>query len=96
MSNVPNLDCMESDDLRSFAVSLTVGIASHGTPIRRAREIFPERPKGYSRAAKDLGNYAWNKLIAMELRRQGRISRAIGYEDICERIYSDLPEFARW
>jgi hypothetical protein len=32
----------------------------------------------------------------MGLRADGQIERAQEYERICERIYQNLPEWARW
>jgi hypothetical protein len=32
----------------------------------------------------------------MKLRAEGKISTAMTYEQICDRLYEELPEFARW
>jgi hypothetical protein len=61
-----------------------------------ARVLFPGRPKGFVRATKDLGRYAWNQGTAMRLRLTGDVNLASDYEAICDRIYAGLPEFARW
>ena len=86
-----NLDGMFPDDLWAFWQR-----TNSVRPIAFARQLFPTSPKGYVRAAKDLGNYAANKATAMKLRADGNIPRALDYENICERIYSQLPEYARW
>ena len=65
-------------------------------PIRFAREMFPTKPAGYVRAARDLGHYVSNKATAMRCRLAGQIQTAVAYEDICDRIYNQLPEYARW
>jgi hypothetical protein len=65
-------------------------------PISFARQLFPEAPKGFVRATKDLGNYASNKATAMRCRLDGKINEALMYEGICERIYNELPEYAKW
>jgi hypothetical protein len=44
--------------------------------------------RGSAKAANAVANYVWNKLTAMECRRQGAIDVALMYEGICERIYS--------
>jgi hypothetical protein len=59
-------------------------------------QLFPERPKGYVAATRALANYAANKSTAMRCRAKGEVQTAIMYEEICERIYKHLPEFARW
>ena len=41
-------------------------------------------------------HYAANKATAMGLRLAGKIADAMTYEGICERLYNQLPEFARW
>ena len=88
----PNLDGMFPDDLRAFAMECTQGIR----PIRAARKYFGTSAKGRTRAIRDLGHYAWNKLTAMECRIRGDIPAALNYEAICDRIYGRLPNFARW
>ena len=63
---------------------------------RAATEIFPDKPVGFVRAARDIGHYAANKATAMNLRKLGNVNGAQAYEAICQRIYDNLPEFARW
>jgi hypothetical protein len=87
-----NLDSMERDQLIDFAARFV----GHGVrPIRAAKELFPEQPKGYVQATRDLRNYAWNKATAMACRLEGKIDTAIAYENICDRIYNELPEYAK-
>jgi len=63
----------------------------------RARlDLFPQGGKGTKRATADLANYASNLHTARECRRRGDIVAAQMYEGVCERIYSRLPDFARW
>lgn len=89
--NLPNLDCLSGDELRAFWLG-----TSSSRPIRAARRIFPSRRRGYVRTTKDLSHYAINKATAQGLRLKGEITRAMVYEAICDRIYSRLPEWARW
>ena len=91
-SGSPNLDGMNADDVREFAVVATRGIR----PIALARKLFPSAPKGYVRATRDLGHYAWNKFTAMTLREEGKIEGASSYERICDGIYDRLPKYAKW
>ena len=87
-----NLDAMEHDQLVDFAAKFI----GHGVrPIRAARELFPDRPTGYVESARMLRCYAWNKATAVSLRLEGRINSAISYENICDRIYAELPEYAK-
>lgn len=65
-------------------------------PIAFARQLFPLAPSGYVRATKNLGHYAANKATAMQCRLRGEIQSALMYEGICDRIYDQLPEYAKW
>lgn len=87
-SNVPNLDGMPHDDLTQFWMRHQAG--------RKARELFPEGGKGTVRATWDLANYASNLHAVQSCRLRGDIPTALYYEDICQRIYDKLPDFARW
>ncbi len=44
----------------------------------------------------DLKRYASAKAAAIEARLAGHIESALRYESACDRIYSNLPEYARW
>lgn len=85
-----NLDAMFPDDLWEIHNRL------HQHPVLEARKLFPEKPQGYVAAAHTLKNYCANKAVAMKLRLEGRIAVALRYEAICERLYKELPQFARW
>src|ERR1700686_5388797 len=86
-----NLDGLDEPTL------LELGRAPLGVrPIKQARLVFPDRPADYVQTFKSLRNYAMNKAVAMQLRREGNIDRAQEYESICETIYTLLPENARW
>lgn len=87
-----NLDAEETAYLREFAATIGQDVR----PVQAARQIFPARPVGYVRATKNLCAYAWNKLTAIELRKEGNIQDALKYEAICDSIYKTLPKFARW
>jgi hypothetical protein len=83
-----NLDGMTSEELREFYVK--------SCERKFALSLFPDKPSGYVKATRLFGAYAINKLCAVTARLEGGIATAITYEDICERIYNDLPEFAKW
>jgi hypothetical protein len=86
-----NFDGMTYDELMEFWKK-----ANSVRPIAFARELFPDRPRGYVATTRDLGNYASNKATAVGLRLQGRIQNALQYEGICDRIYLGLPSYATW
>ncbi len=90
-SNVPNFDAMEPQEAWDWAIS-----AEGKRPIAKARELFPERPEGYLGATILLRCYAYNIVTAKKCRKLGEIVAAMQYEKIAERIYSQLPEYARW
>jgi len=89
-SKVPNLDALPPDELVKFAERY------EGALFLRARELFPDRPKRYVGAARDLGHYARNMSVAWHLRAAGKVQSAVKYEEICDRIYQKLPRYARW
>lgn len=82
-----NLDCMDEGDLMRFWF-----VNQNG---RTARKLYPG-VRGARRAVANLANYASNKATAMQCRARGDISGAEYYENICERIYRDIPTYARW
>lgn len=86
-----NLDCMSVDPADYFAWH-----QAHATSVSAARTLFPDKPKGYVRATRELAAYAANKGAAMNCRLRGDIVTAMQYEKICERAYDKLPAFARW
>jgi hypothetical protein len=92
-----NLDCLvDPADLRAWGFEVMGHKWSGKSPRTIAAAIFPERPRGYVSAATSLAHYASNKATAMECRTRGDIDTARMYETICERIYSSLPEYAKW
>jgi hypothetical protein len=85
-----NLDGMDQSELYTF-IAATRG----KQPDRAARRMF----KGESLATRTvrwLNQYARNKVVAMACRSRGEVQTALMYENICERYYVDLPEYARW
>ncbi len=89
-SKVPNLDAAGPDELTKFAERY------EGALFTKARELFPDRPKRYVCAARDLGHYARNLSVAWKLRAEGKVQSAVKYEEICDRIFNNLPRYARW
>lgn len=92
LTNIPDVIYNGDDADALMAFWSLAHDRSHGT----AALIFPEKPKGYVRATKDLAHYAANKATAVRLRLEGKIDRALYYESIAERIYNNLPEYAKW
>ena len=86
-----NLDALPLNELEAFATRC----GTCGCYAAVAKELFPARPKGYRKAADRLSHYAWNKLTAMQCRLRGDIETAARYETICDRIYAELPEWAK-
>ena len=64
-------------------------------PRRAARRLFGSQTQSVV-ATRQLCCYAWNKVTAMSCRERGEIKTATRYEAICDQIYENLPEFARW
>lgn len=87
-TNIPNLDTMDGDELMAFWFDHQGG--------RNSRRLFPEGGNGTRTATADLANYASNKAAAQTSRIFGVSDDALMYEGIADRIYSSLPEFARW
>jgi len=87
MLSIPNLDAMTNEELMRFANETNK--ANGGRKLGIVG-------KGSVRITKDLVNYAWNRSTAMRCRIRGDIQTALHYEDICDRIYQDLPECVRW
>lgn len=88
-TGAPNLDGEDSETLMDFW-----NVARHS--VKLARQLFPGRTKGHVEATGKLAGYASNKATAMTCRARGDIQAALCYERICETIYNDLPEWARW
>lgn len=86
-NNVPNLDAMARDDLMAFWTKHQRGW--------NAKALFPDGGKGTRKATRKLAAYASNKAAAMLCREMGNVSYALDYERICDRLYEELPAFAR-
>lgn len=87
----PNFDAHGAEWLTDFWHLATVR-----APVRLARKLFRDRPKGYVTATRDLGHYAANLATARRCRERGQIESARAYERIADSIYDSLPSFARW
>lgn len=91
MIDAPHLDAMTTEELYAF-VEQTRGLR----PRKAARSLFGFANNGATRAARNLHHYAWNTITARACRLRGEIETARTYECIADRIYQDLPDFARW
>lgn len=85
-----NLRQMSAEQLVDFSVA----IDRH--PVSEARRLFPDRQKGYVRAAKDLSNWAWNRQAELTCRRTGDQTGEQIYGKICKDIYLSLPTWAKF
>jgi hypothetical protein len=63
----------------------------------KLRELFPDaKPRdGSFQAAVDLACYASNKATAIACRLRGDVNAALIYEGICDRLYAELPDWAK-
>ncbi len=89
MSNVPNLDCLSSEELMDLWFR-------YSRATRKEAADLVGRRKGYTSIVGDLAHYAANKATAMSCRLRGEIQSALIYEGICDRIYDRLPPDCRW
>lgn len=90
MNTIPNFDVMTEKELMEFW-------SKYHRPRRKDAELLiGDRRKGFTTIVADLANYACNKSVAMKLRLEGSIDRALVYEHACDLIYDRLPEDLRW
>lgn len=90
MNAIPNLDAMTETDLMAFW-------SRYHRPTRKdAESLVGDRRRGFTIIAATLANYACNKAVAMQCRREGRIEAAMCYEYVCDLSYDRLPEDLKW
>ncbi len=77
------------------AVSDTPAI-SHESVNMDCATTDPTDLEEYAATLKELVSYAHNKAAAMRFRIKGDLMTAANLEKICDRIYDELPEWARW
>lgn len=87
---IPNLDTMDDDALREFWITYDRAVPT------RARQLVPDRRAGYVGVVRKLALYALNLHTARHCRTSGKIEEAQRYEAICQRLYSELPPWAKW
>lgn len=85
-----NPDGMTRDDIGRW-----IEFIGHGKRPSVANQWFPNT-KGKFELVRNMRNYLWNKLTAMDLRIAGNIQKALEYEAICDRIYNEFPMEVRW
>ncbi len=85
-----NLDGMDQSELYMF-IAATRG----SQPRRAARRLFRDKLSSVL-VTRWLNQYGQMKFVAMACRERGEVETALQYENICERLYNDLPEYARW
>ena len=88
---VINLDTMTQEELWAFHTACRDPEADW---VKRARELFPDRPVHYIKAAKTLSKYAYYKAASME--HDIDIDNFDDCEFMCKYLYKQLPKWARW
>ncbi len=63
-------------------------------PRKCGAVLFPERPKGYQRAAERIANLACNLAVAGNCRREGKEESAAQYDFCAKLCVEELPPFA--
>lgn len=89
----PNLDCMNIDELTDF---FRETVKPNNKVIKFARKYFPSRRSSYVSVVRLLGTYASSKKTAMKMRADGRIKVAEMYEEVCDRVYRQLPDWGKF
>ena len=95
--NIPNLDCMPIEELRSFYEKYRTFYKLHKvTKKSRAETLLGlARPDGED-IVEILANFALNKLVAMQARLDGNVQTAIAFEKYAELAYKMLPKDCIW
>lgn len=88
---VPNLDAMEDLELLEFHRKHKAGWY-----WERLFESAVVSPEDGRQTTAQLSLYAWDLYIARLARHDGQIRRANEYEALAQRVYNQLPEWARW
>lgn len=88
---VPNLDAMEDLELLNFHRKHKDGW--DWDKLFESAVVSKEEGKA---TAGQLSLYAWYLYIARLDRHDGQIRRAQEYEALAQRVYEQLPEWARW
>lgn len=83
-----NLDCCDVEDL----AELLHFIGDFAQPLRAAQALFD----GDLKRTILTRQYAQNKHQAVQARLDGRIPAALYYEQICDKIYTSMPENMKW
>ena len=99
-----NPDGCDVSEVRGLADYIGIGVR----PMAQAAALWPnevveaipgygpDAPMGRLFVAKTIRAYCHNKATAMDCRSRGQIAVAQKYEAICERLYGELPQWARW
>lgn len=80
-----NLDSMSQGELRTMFLD----ISEH--PRKEAKYLHLS-----VKDAKHYKNYSMNKIVAIDARMAGNIQIAQKYETICENIYNQMSDSAKW
>jgi hypothetical protein len=80
-----NLDAMNNQEL----LDLYLEIENHP-------HITAKKLQMTVKDVKNIKHYAINKRVAIICRLEGKIEEALKYENICEKIYNELSNDAKW
>lgn len=61
-----------------------------------ALELFPSKDFAFVTVTKHLYEYSKNKLQAINNRLNGKIDTALHFEKLCDDIYQQLQDYAKW
>lgn len=105
ITGAPNLDAMSEDELLEFLEhthALRVRVEAGELPaLAELLEMVGAVPGRSSLVPRfgvldTLRDYARAKRHAIRYRLRGDITRAVRFENQCERLYASLPESVRW
>jgi hypothetical protein len=82
------------DDLTKEQCERLRDIIGNGIrPIKGAKKLFPDCPKDYVLATRDIRAYCWNKIISLDKDLLWETRK--NYATICAVIWVNLPVWAR-
>ena len=91
---VPNLDAMNDDELMTFCRTHTDGM--EWRQLFHTDEADRFECERAQETARQLSLYAWHLYLSRNARLEGKVHSARSQEAFAQRIYNQLPEWARW
>lgn len=90
MKEMKNIDAMSYDE----RLKLAGRIYNHRAAM--IRRLFPKDSKDADKTAQLVQEYCFVSALAMRLRLDGDIDKAMKYEEMADAAYTLLPNYARW